>query len=75
MGGVKGKIINLFKINTTKNYSKLTHVNNVYEREKKPRKPKIKKQSEGRIIRVIKNLSAQEEDYYKQIITDHCNSK
>ena len=43
MGGVKGKIINLFKINTTKNYSKLTHVNNVYEREKKPRKPKIKK--------------------------------
>ena len=75
MGGVKGKIMNLFKINTTKSYSKLTHVNSVYERGKKPRKPKIKKQSEGRIIRVIKNLSAQEEDYYKQIITDHCSSR
>ena len=39
----------LFKTNTTENYSKPTHVNNVYGGLKKPRKPKIeiiiKKQS------------------------------
>ena len=43
VGGVKGKIISLFKTNTTKNYSELARDNNVFGVCKKPRKIKIKK--------------------------------
>ena len=43
VGGVKGKIISLFKTNTTKNYSELARDNNVFGVCKKPRKLKIKK--------------------------------
>ena len=55
MGGVKDKIISLFKINTTKNDSKLTCVSNVYGNRKKPSKPKIKVRSEHKIIWRIKD--------------------
>ena len=66
VGGVKNKIMNLFKRHTTKNYSK-------------PRKSKkiknIKKQSEDNIIKAIKeritrrirNSFEQEEDHHKPV--------
>ena len=63
VAGFKHKIMSLFKTNTKKDYSK-------------PRKLKIKKQSEekiiraieDRIIRDIKNLFEQkEQDYYKPV--------
>ena len=40
--GVRGKFVCLLKRNTTKNYSKSTHVSNMYGAGKKLRKPKIK---------------------------------
>ena len=43
VNGVKEKIMNLFKRNIAKDYSKPTRFNIVYVVEKKPRKPKIKK--------------------------------
>ena len=46
VGGVKGKIISLFKTNTTKNYSELARDNNVFGVCKKPRKLKIKKNNQ-----------------------------
>ena len=42
MDGVKYGIISFLKINTTKNIRKKTRVNNVYEDETKPVKPKAK---------------------------------
>ena len=41
MGGVKDKIMSLFKTNTSKDYSKSACVNNVNGGGKKLRKPKI----------------------------------
>ena len=70
MVGVKGKIMSLFKTSTTKNYSKPTHVKNVYGGEKKPRKLKIKENGapKGIMITDIKNLFEQEqENYYKPV--------
>ena len=68
MGGVEDKILSLLKIYTTENYSKPTRVDKGW---KNPRKPKAKKQSfvniikaiEDRIIRDMKNLFEQEDDY------------
>ena len=54
MSGVKNKIMSLFKTNTTKNYSKPKDANNVYGCWK-PRKWKIKKQSEDKIIKAIED--------------------
>ena len=78
--GIKDKILkhllSLFKTNITKSYSKPTRARNVYGGQRKPRKTKIKKQSEdktiktieGRISRNIKNLLEQEkEEYYKPV--------
>ena len=52
MVGNKDKIINLFKTNTTKDYSKATHIKNKYGRGKKPSQIKMQKQSEGNINQV-----------------------
>ena len=57
--------MSLFKTNTIKHYSKLTRINNVYKDGKNPRKTKIEKQLENKVIRDIKRLFEQEEDYYK----------
>ena len=54
VGDVEDKIMSLFKTNTAKDYSKPTHVNHVYEGGKKPRKPKIKKQSEDNITKNVR---------------------
>ena len=67
--GVKGKIMSHFKTITSQNYRKPTSVNNVYQSEKKLRRlkkqleDKIFRVIEDRIIRDIKNLFEQEEDY------------
>ena len=72
--GIKDKIMSLFRTNTNNDYSKPAHVNNVFGDQEKPRKPKIKIQSEDKIIkeindrkiRDIKNLFDQEQkDSYK----------
>ena len=52
MGGDKNKVINLFKINTTKNCSRGKCVRNLYDLGKKPRNWKYK----NKIIRNIRNL-------------------
>ena len=60
--------MSLFKINATKEYGISTRVRNVYGGEKKPRKPKRKKQSEDRIISDIKKFFEQEQDdYYRPL--------
>ena len=41
VGGVKDKIMSLFKTNIIKDYSKLTRFKNLYGREKKSRQLKI----------------------------------
>ena len=70
--GVKGKIMSLFKTNANKNfyYSKPTRVSDVYGGRKKLRKKQSKEKTirviMNRIIRNIKNLSDQEEDYKLQ---------
>ena len=73
---VKGKFMNIFKTNRTKNYREPTSVIIAHGGWKNLRKPKIKKQLEDkilkatkeRIIRDIKNLfEQQEEDYYKPV--------
>ena len=72
MGGIKDKIMSLFKVNTTKNYMKPTCVNNVHGDRKKPKK-QIRRQNnsrnEDKIIRDIKKLFEQkeEEDHYKAV--------
>ena len=48
--------MSLFKIKTTKDYSKPTCAKNVHRGEKKPRKTKIKKRSEDNIIKDVRNL-------------------
>ena len=70
--GVKNKITNLFKRNTTKKYSKPTPINNVYRGRKKPRtlsEDKILKTIHNKITRDLKNLFQQEEEeyYYKTV--------
>ena len=50
--------MSLFKINAIKYYSKPTRAKNVYVAGKKPKKLKIKKQSEGKIIKNVRNLSS-----------------
>ena len=75
MAGVKDKIIIIIKSNATENYRKPTRVDNMSGDRRQPRKPKIKKQlddniikaSKDRIIRDIKNLFNQEEDYYTSV--------
>ena len=52
---MKDKMMLLFKIKTTKTYSKPTLIKNMYSGGKKPRKLKIQKQSEGNIIKNIRN--------------------
>ena len=56
MGGVKDKIMSLFKTNTIKNYRKPTRAKNLYVTGKKPRKLKRKNQSVDNIIKNVKNL-------------------
>ena len=56
VNGVKDKTLGLFKTNATKDYIKPKRVKNVYHGGKKPRKLKIKKQSEDNIIKSIRNL-------------------
>ena len=58
VGGVKDKVMSLFKIISTKDYNKLTHINDLYEGGKKSRKLKMKKSSED-----IMNLFEQEKNY------------
>ena len=50
VGGAKDKIMSLFKTSTENAYSKPTPVKNVHGGRKKPRKPKIQKQSEFNIV-------------------------
>ena len=71
MGGVKEKLMSLFKTTTSKDYNKPTNINNLYGGQMKPRKQKIKKHSNDRII---KNLSEQEEYYCKPVNADKCYS-
>ena len=47
----------LFKTNKTKDYSKPTHIRNVYGGGKNPRKLKKQKQSEENIIKNIRKIS------------------
>ena len=56
VGCVKDKVMSLFKTNTTKDYSKLTRVKNVYGGGKKSRKPKIQNQSEDKMMKNMRNL-------------------
>ena len=44
------------KTNTTKDYGKVNRIKNMYGGGKKPKKLNIKKQSEDKIIKNIKNL-------------------
>lgn len=53
VGSFKDKIIGLFIANIVKNHRKPTPVNSIYGGQKKPRKPKMKKQSEDKIIKVV----------------------
>ena len=71
VGGVKEKLISLFKTTTTKDYNKSTNINNSYGGQINPRKQKIKKHSNDRII---KNLSELEEYYSKPVNADKCYS-
>ena len=52
VGGLKDKIMSLFKTNITKDYC----VSNVYGGGKKPRKPKRKIKYENNIIKDVSNL-------------------
>ena len=56
MGGVKDNIKDNIKTNKTKDYSKPMDINNVYGCGKEARKPNIKKQSEDRIIKDLRNV-------------------
>ena len=47
-GGFKEKVVSLFKGNTSKDYGQKT----VYDREKKPSKPKTQKQSKENKLKV-----------------------
>ena len=53
--GVKGKFVCLLKRNTTKDYSKSTHISNMCGAGKKLRKPKIKKPLEENIFKDPRN--------------------
>lgn len=55
VGGVNDRIMSFFETSTTKSYSKSSRVNNMYGRQKKLRKPKIKTLSEDNIIKAIEN--------------------
>ena len=57
IGGVKDKIMSLFKTGATQDYSKATLVKNAYGGGKKERKLKTQKQSEDKITKSIRNLS------------------
>ena len=56
VGGIKGKVVSIFKINTLKDYGKET----VYGRSKKVRKPKTQKQSEDNKIKLEKEKEAKD---------------
>ena len=51
IGGIKDKVVNLFKTNTPENYGKQT----MYQSENKPSQLKIQKQTEDNIIKSIRN--------------------
>lgn len=51
VGGVKNKIMNLFKKNTTEDYSKTMHVNNMNRGGMKPRKSKLKDNQKTKYLR------------------------
>ena len=76
MGRVKNKIMTLFKTIKIENCSDPTHVNKVYEGQKKPRTPEIKKYiSEDNIVksfvdRIIRGYEEQEY-YYKPVREDN----
>ena len=67
---MKDRLTSLFQTDTTENYSKATHVNNVYGDggRKKPRKPKNKKkQSEGNIMKAInERMTRDVTDFFEQ---------
>ena len=52
MCGVKNKIMNLFKINTTEDYSKPMHVNDMNRGGMKPRKSKVKDNQKTKYLRM-----------------------
>ena len=56
VGGIKDKVVSIFKINTLKDYGKQT----VYGRSKKVRKPKTQKQSEDNKIKLEKEKEAKD---------------
>ena len=60
-GGIKDKIMSLFKTNKAKNYSKPTKLKN----KKNQSEGKVIKRVEGKINRDIRNLYHQEKDYYE----------
>ena len=51
MCGVQNKIMNLFKISTTEDYSKPMHVNNMNRGGMKPRKSKVKDNQKAKYLR------------------------
>ena len=56
VGGIKDKVVSIFKINTLKDYGKQT----VYGRSKKVRKPKTQKPSEDNKIKLEKEKEAKD---------------
>ena len=56
VGGIKDKVVSIFKINTLKDYGKQI----VYGRSKKVRKPKTQKQSEDNKIKLEKEKEAKD---------------
>ena len=72
---MNNKIMSLFKANATKDYSKPTHVKNVYSGRKTTRKLKIKK-SEDSIIKNARNLFKlkKETEPIKDMIVRGCKS-
>ena len=63
--------MNLFKRNTTKEYSQQEHVNNVYGGGKKLRTPKIRKENETIKDRIIRDINKVLEHYNSSIKKTH----
>ena len=73
MSGVKDKVFSLFKINTSKDYSKPKRVKYLHGGRKKSMKPEIQTQSEDSIIKNIRNpfkLKNENEAFKGRIMRD-----
>ena len=75
MSGAKDKVMKLLKTNPTKDYSKPKCVKKVHEGKTKPRKLKILKQSEHKIIKNIGNLFKLIIDNYLKILKPFSHKK